>query len=180
MGVVLQILGLVITFTMAMEALRRFGIDVGWLNPLTFFHRRAWQKKVSTPPLYAIDHPVDVVAVLALAIVQTTGSISSQQKAGVQALLKQHLNLTEVDATNVWLSSSHMLRNRALEPSEVPSVLARSASKFTDYHVQTLGTVLRSAAAIEPPINAAQQQLLSAIDAFFEQKKRESGPWAAQ
>lgn len=37
MGVVLQILGLVITFTMAMEALRRFGIDVGWLNPLTFF-----------------------------------------------------------------------------------------------------------------------------------------------
>ena len=52
MGIVLQILGLVITFTMAMEALRRFGIDVGWLNPLTFFHRRAWRKKVSTSPLY--------------------------------------------------------------------------------------------------------------------------------
>ena len=179
MGLVLQILGLIITFTMAMEALRRFGIDVGWLNPLTFFHRRAWRKKVSTPPLYAIEHPVDVVAVLALAVVQTTGAISAQQKAGVQALLKQHLNLSETDVVNLWLASSHMLRNRSLEPSEVPAVFSRSVSKFTNYHIQTLGTVLRSAVAIEPPANAAQRQLMDSVDAFFEQKKRESGPWAA-
>lgn len=179
MGVILQVLGLVITFVMAMEALRRFGIDVGWLNPLTFFHRRAWRKKVSTPPLYAMEHPVDVVAVLALATVQTTGVISSQQKAGVQALLRQHLNLSEADATNIWLSSSHMLRNRPLEPSEMPAVLACSADKFTDYHIQTLNTVMSAAAAIEPPVNAAQRQLMDAVDAFFAQKKRASGPWAA-
>src|SRR5687767_10824510 len=112
MGVVLQILGLIITFVMAMEALRRFGIDVGWLNPLTFFHRRAWRKKVTTPPLYALEHPVDVVAVMALATVQTTGAISSQQKAGVQALLRERLHMGETDATNIWLASSHLLRNR--------------------------------------------------------------------
>lgn len=41
MGVILQILGLIITFTMAMEALRRFGIDVGWLNPLAFLDRKS-------------------------------------------------------------------------------------------------------------------------------------------
>ncbi len=95
MGVVLQILGLAITFTMAMEALRRFGIDVGWLNPLAFFHQRAWRKKVSTPPLYALDHPVDVVAVPALATVQTkgTGAVTVEQKAGVQALLRDRLAL---------------------------------------------------------------------------------------
>src|SRR5687768_1367271 len=151
MGVILQVLGLVITFTMAMEALRRFGIDVGWLNPLTFFRRRAWRKKVTTPPLYALEHPVDVVAVLALATVQTTGAISSQQKAGVQALLRQHLNIGEADATNIWLASSHMLRNRPLELSELPAVLSGSAAKFTDYHLQTLKTVMRAAASIEPP-----------------------------
>ena len=30
---------------MAMEALRRFGIDVDGLNPLTFFHRRAGARR---------------------------------------------------------------------------------------------------------------------------------------
>lgn len=179
MGVVLQILGLIITFTMAMEALRRFGFDVGWLNPITFFRRRAWRKKLSTPPLYALEHPVDVVAVLALATVQTTGAISTQQKAGVQALLREQLNMTEADAVNVWLSSSHMLRNRPLDVSEIPAVLAPSATRFTDYHVNTLKTLMHKAALIEPPVNAAQQQLIDAVDTFFAQKKAASGPWAA-
>lgn len=179
MGVVLQILGLIITFTMAMEALRRFGFDVGWLNPITFFRRRAWRKKLNTPPLYALEHPVDVVAVLALATVQTTGAISTQQKAGVQALLREQLNMTEADAVNVWLSSSHMLRNRPLDVSEIPAVLAPSATRFTDYHVNTLKTLMHKAALIEPPVNAAQQQLIDAVDTFFAQKKAASGPWAA-
>lgn len=179
MGVVLQILGLVITFTMAMEALRRFGIDVGWLNPLTFFHRRAWRKKVSTPPLYALDHPVDVVAVLALATVQTTGAITVEQKAGVQALLRDHLALSDSDAGNLWVASAHLLRNRPLDVSELPAVLAQSADKFTDYHLQTLKVVMRSAALIEPPINPAQQQLMDAVDAYFAKKQAASGPWSS-
>lgn len=179
MGVILQILGLVITFTMAMEALRRFGIDVGWLNPLTFFHRRAWKKKVSTPPLYALDHPVDVVAVLALATVQTTGLVTAQQKSGVQALLSQHLGLSDADASGLCVASAHMLRNRPLAVSELPAVLERSADRFTDYHLQTLKTILRSAALIEPPVNAAQQELMDAVDAYFDKKKAAQQPWAS-
>lgn len=179
MGVILQILGLVITFTMAMEALRRFGIDVGWLNPLTFFHRRAWRKKVGTPPLYALDHPVDVVAVLALAVVQTTGTVTAEQKSGVQALLSQHLGLSDAEASGLCVASAHLLRNRALAVSELPDVLARSADRFTDYHQQTLQVILRSAALIEPPVNAAQQELMDAVDAYFAKRKAAQGPWSA-
>lgn len=179
MGIVLEILGLIITFTMAMEALRRFGIDVGWLNPLTFFRRRAWRKKVTTPPLYTLEHPVDVVAVLALATVQTSGSITVQQKTGVQALLQEKLSLSESDAGSLWLASAHMLRNRSLAVSELPAVLQRSAGKFTDYHVQTLQAMMRAAALIEPPINAAQQELMDAVDAYFAKKKASSGPWSS-
>ena len=76
-------------------------------------------------------------------------------------------------------ASAHLLRNRALALSELPEVLARSADKFTDYHVQTLKTVMRSAALIEPPINAAQQQLIDAVDAYFAKKNAAKGPWSA-
>ena len=178
MVVILEILGFIITFTMAMEALRRFGFDVGWLNPLAFFRRRAWQKKTSTPPLYALAHPVDVVAVLALAMVQATGAVTVEQKDGVLALLRQHLGLGDADANSLWLASSHMLRNRALAVSEVPAVLERSADKFTDYHVQTLRAVMQGAAQITPPASAAQQQLLEAVEAYFAKKQAASRPWA--
>jgi hypothetical protein len=179
MGIVLQLLGLVITFTMAMEGLRRLGIDVGWLNPLTFFRRRAWRKKVTTPPIYALQHPVDVVGVMALAVVQTTGAVSVEQKAGVQRLLRDKLDLQESEASDLWLASSHMLRSRALEASEVPAVLEPSAGKFSDYHRETLLAVMRGAAQIEPPLNPRQQALLDAVDQFFARHKKASGPWAA-
>ncbi|MFN4118006.1 phenylacetic acid degradation protein [Acidovorax sp.] len=178
MGVILQILGLIITFTMAMEALRRFGIDVGWLNPLAFFRRRAWAKKVTTPPLYTLEHPVDVVAVMALAMVQATGAVTVEQKHGVLALLRQHLALADSDANSLWVASSHMLRNRALAPAEVPAVLERSADKFTDYHVQTLRAVMLGAAQITPPASPAQQQLLDAVEAYFAKKQAAARPWA--
>lgn len=178
MGVVLQILGLIITFTMAMEALRRFGIDVGWLNPLSFFRRRAWAKKVQTPPLYTLEHPVDVVAVMALAMVQATGAVTVEQKDGVLALLRQHLGVDDAGAGNLWIASSHMLRNRPLAASEVPAVLERSADKFTDYHVQTLRSVMQAAAQIVPPVSAEQQQLLDAVEAYFSQKRAAGRSWS--
>lgn len=177
MGVIAQVLGLVVSYVLAMEALRRFGIDLGWLNPLTFFRRRSWRNKVTTPPLYTLAHPVDVVAVLALATVQTTGAISTQQKAGVQQLLREKLGLNETDATNLWLASSHMLRNRALELSEVAVVLNPSAEKFTAYHIETLQATMRAAALIEPPPNAAQQQLIDAVGAFFTQTQTSPRSW---
>ena len=77
-----------------------------------------------------------------------------------------------------WVASSHMLRNRALAPTEVPAVLERSIEKFTDYHVQTLRSVMQGAAQIVPPASAAQQQLLEAVDACFAKKQAAARPWA--
>lgn len=179
MGIILEILGIVVTFTMAMEGLRRLGLDVGWLNPLTFFRRRAWRKKMSIPPLYLLDYPVDVVGVLALAVVQLTGPVSTQQKTGVRSLLTQHMGLSESDAMNLVIASAHLLRNRPLDVSELPAVIERSASKFTDYHVQTLTTILKGAAQIEPPITSAQAQFMGAVDAYFSKLKSKTGPWAS-
>jgi hypothetical protein len=177
MGVIAQVLGLIVSYVLAMEALRRFGIDLGWLNPLTFFRRRSWRNKITTPPLYTLEHPVDVVAVMALATVQTTGAISTQQKTGVQQILRDRLELNETDATHLWLASSHMLRNRPLELSEVPAVLKPSAGKFTAYHIDTLKAVMHAAALIEPPVNAAQQRLIDAVDTFFTQTKTSPRSW---
>lgn len=179
MGVILAILGFIVTFTMAMEALKRIGLDVGWLNPLTFFRRRAWKNKVKTPPLYALDHPVDVVSVLALAMVQTSGAVTIEQKNGVQALLQEHLSLSEADASGLWVSSGYLLRQAPLDPKEVPAIMARSADKFSEYHEQTLLKILSAAALIDPPINDKQQQLMDAVNAYFGKKHASFKTWSS-
>ena len=177
MVIILEFLGLIVAFVLALNALKRNGIDIGWLNPFTFFHRMRWKQKSSVPPLYALDHPVDVVAVLALAAVQTSGVVTTRQKEGVLNLLSQHLSVDHAEANNLWILSSHLLRHRALEAREVSAVLAKSADKFTDYHQQTLLTIVRSAIAIEPSQSAAQNELLTAIEAVFAQRRAAPKSW---
>ncbi len=177
MGFLIELLGLVVAIVVGLAALKRNGVDIGWLNPFTFFHRIRWKKKMGVPPLYALDHPIDVVAVMALAAVQTSGVVTSKQKDGVLSLLSQHLSVNAAEANNLWILSSHLLRHRALDPQEVPAVLEKSVDKFSDYHQQTLLTVVKSAITLEPPANAAQTELVAAIEAFFEKRKAAPAAW---
>ena len=177
MGILLQLLGLVVAVALALGALKRNGVDIGWLNPFTFFHRLRWRRKSMVPPLYALDHPIDVVAVLALAAVQTSGVVTTKQKEGVLALLCQHLSMDEAEAHKLWILSSHLLRHRALDAREVPGVLTKSVDKFSDYHQRTLLNVVKAAIALEPPENPAQRELVAAIEAFFDQRKAAPVTW---
>lgn len=177
MGLLLELLGLVVAFTFALGALKRNGVDIGWLNPFTFFHRMRWKQKSTIPPLYALDHPVDVVGVMAVAAVQTSGVVTSKQKEGVLALLCQHLSMDEAEANKLWILSSHLLRSRPLDAREVPAVLEKSAAKFSDYHQSTLLTIVRSAIAIDTSPNAAQAELLAAIEGYFSKQKAAPATW---
>ncbi len=177
MGLLIELLGLLLAVALALGALKRNGVDIGWLNPFTFFHRLRWKQKSRIPPLYALDHPIDVVGVMALAAVQTSGIVTSKQKEGVLALLCQHLSMDEAEANKLWILSSHLLRHRALDALEVPAVLEKSADKFSDYHQQTLMNIVKAAVAIEPPQNAAQSELLAALEAFFSKAKAAPAAW---
>jgi hypothetical protein len=177
MGLLIELLGLVLAVAVALGALKRNGVDIGWLNPFTFFHRWRWKQKSSIPPLYALDHPIDVVGVLALAAVQTSGIVTTKQKEGVMALLCQHLSMDAAEANKLWILSSHLLRHRALDAREVPAVMEKSAAKFSDYHQKTLMRIIKEAIAIEPPQNAAQTELVAAIDAFFNKAKAAPAAW---
>ena len=66
MGLLIEMLGLVLAVAVALGALKRNGVDIGWLNPFTFFHRMRWKKKSCTPPLYALDHPIGEYRFLAI------------------------------------------------------------------------------------------------------------------
>ncbi len=177
MGLLIELLGLLLAVAIALGALKRNGVDIGWLNPFTFFHRMRWKQKSSIPPLYALGHPIDVVGVMALAAVQTSGIVTSKQKEGVLALLCQHLSMDEADANKLWILSSHLLRHRALDVREVPAVMQKSADKFSDYHQQTLMNVVKAAIAIEPPQNPAQTELLAALETFFNKAKSAPATW---
>jgi hypothetical protein len=177
MGIILEILGIGITLMFGLAALKRAGIDIGWLNPFTFFHRRAWKNKVSVPPLYNLQHPVDVAAVLGMAIVKSTGEITSDQKQGLINLYGKHLNANPTEANDLWIASSHLMRRSLIEASEVPDILSRSAEKFSNFHVESLFALMADAKSLDQSTHANQSALIEATKAYFAKRTPDGKSW---
>jgi hypothetical protein len=177
MGIILEIVGIGITLMFGLAALKRAGIDIGWLNPFTFFHRMAWKKKVSVPPLYNLEHPVDVAAVLGMSIVKSTGEITSDQKQGLINLYRKHLNASLTEANDLWIASSHLMRRSPVDASEISDILSRSAEKFSAFHIQTLFSLMTDAKSLDKSANSNQTALIEATQAFFAKRNPDAKSW---
>jgi hypothetical protein len=178
MGIILEIVGIITALLFAVAALKRSGFDVGWLNPFTFFHRMAWKNKVSVSPLYCMDHPVDVAATVGMAIVHSTGVMTNEQKQGLIALYGKHLNASADEADKLWIASSHLLGKRPVEAGEVADIFARSANKFSSYHVQTLMALMSDALALDRSSNANQARLIETVRQYFAKRTPDPKSWS--
>ena len=178
MGIILELLGLAVTGAFAYAALKRAGVDLGWLNPFTFMHRLKWKRKLAVPPLYCLEHPIDVAAVLGMAILQHTGVVTHEQKQGLIALFGKHLKADGKDADHLWIASSHLLKGRPIEPGEVPGIFSRTADKFSTFHAESLLALMADAAALEPSRNARQQALIEAVRQFLLKQRPDPNSWS--
>lgn len=61
MHIVLGLLGSIVTILYLLD---RLGIDLGGLNPFYWQRRRAWEKKYQGDPIYSVEDPMHVAAIL--------------------------------------------------------------------------------------------------------------------
>ncbi|MCU7915671.1 MAG: hypothetical protein KZQ65_07135 [Candidatus Thiodiazotropha sp. (ex Gloverina cf. vestifex)] len=80
MHIVLGALGAIITILILVHRLSDSGIDIGWLNPFAWKRRREWAKKYHANPAFSLSDPMEVTALIMIAIAKSEGDISSQQK----------------------------------------------------------------------------------------------------
>lgn len=70
---ILAILGAIITILILMRRLDDAGIDIGWLNPFLWRRRRKWRNQLEANPLFSIESPRDLAALLAVAVAKRDG-----------------------------------------------------------------------------------------------------------
>jgi hypothetical protein len=177
MGIILELLGIAATLMFGYAALKRAGVDIGWLNPFTFFHRLAWKKQLQVPALHSLEHPVDVAAAFGLAMIQHAGMPTAEQKQGLLSLYARHLKSDARESESLWIASSHLLRRSPIDPEEVPSMFGRSASKFSPYHVEALIALMSEAALLDDTRSPQQQALIDAVRSFFAKHRPDPGSW---
>ena len=158
-GAISALAGLIWAFV----ALQRAGLDLNSLNPFLWLRRARWKKKYCEKPIYTLDQPLDVAALLLLGVAKCEGEISAEQKSEITAIYENEFHLDREEASDLLLASTYLL--------------AKSAPAFTSEQVNSLLALLRRVGSIEGTLNGEQNKLIEAVQNYFDKTRTRSGKW---
>ena len=172
-GAISALAGLIWAFV----ALQRAGLDLNSLNPFLWLRRARWKQKYCEKPIYTLDQPLDVAALLLLGVAKCEGEISAEQKSTITAIYENEFHLDREEASDLLLASAHLLRDEIYLVDNLPRILAKSAPAFTPEQVISLLALLRRVGSIEGALNGEQTKLIEAVQNCFDKSGTPSGKW---
>ena len=163
MAYLLGLLGLIVTGLVLLSRLADAGIDLGGLNPFLLRRRRAWRRQFEANPLFSLDDPMDVAAVLAVGVAKAGGDMSAEQKHALLDAFQRTFGLDQRSAENLLASSAHLVADGQVLTDQVHDVIARSKERFTDDQIASTLSLLEAIAAVEGA-TGRQRKLIARIE----------------
>ena len=170
MPYLLGLLGVIVTVLVLLRRLADAGIDLGGLNPFALRRGRTWRRKFEANPLFGLDDPMDVAAVLAVGIVKAGGDMSAEQKRALLDEFQRTFGLEHGAAEELLASSAYMVGDGRIFRDQVEDVVARSRERFTDGQIASTLSLLEAIVAVEGE-TGQQRELIGRIEGAF----RETG-----
>jgi len=163
----------------ALNALQRSGFSFSAINPFLAYRRWKWSRTYGARPIYRLERPMDVAAVLLLGIAKADGEITSDQKRELQSLFQSEFEISRDEAADLLLASSHLIRDEIYIVDHLEKILEPSAAKFEPMAVTSLLGMMRRIAALDGSINAEQQKLIDATERYFASRQKvAAGKWS--
>ena len=178
MHIVLAILGAVVTILILVNRLSENGIDIGWLNPFAWKRRKEWSKKYHVNPIYSINSPMEVTALLMVALVKSEGEISSEQKREILKKFVNEFNLNEEQSSELLASSSFLLKDDIHEVKNMSKVLAPSLDSFSNEQAASALSLLKHMANFDNPENSFQKEIISLFNKSFSSISKDNNNWS--
>lgn len=177
MHIILGLLGVIVTILILLNRLSDGGIDIGWLNPFAWRRRRAWRRQLEANPVYTLDSPMEVTALLALAVAKSDGDMTAEQKTGLQELFVDEFNVDDRKAAALINSSAFLLRDGEEVRSNIQRIMQRSADDFSAERIESARVLLSKVAALDGPVSPLQQEILDGAESVWRGKGDPNATW---
>jgi uncharacterized tellurite resistance protein B-like protein len=161
----------------ALNSLQRSGFNPSSLNPFLAYRRWQWRRTYGGKPIYKLDRPMDVAAVLLLGIAKADGAITSDQKRVLLDTFQKEFEISRDEAADLLLASSHLIRDEIYIVDHLAKILEPSAQRFEPSAVASLLAMMRRIAALDGSINSEQQKLIEATENYFSSRTKPAGKW---
>lgn len=156
MHILIGLLGSIIS---VLYLLDRIGVDLGWINPWSWRRRRAWRNKFEGDPIFALEDPVQLAAVLTVGIAKLEGDLSSEQKSVAISQFEENFSLDARAASQLYTASVHMLAAPQLIESQLETLVQRNEKTFSPEQARSLIEMIRVVAAPAGELTQMQREL---------------------
>jgi len=177
MHIIIGILTAIAGLIWALVALQRAGFNLSSLNPFALYRRLLWKKQYTAKPLYNIVNPMDAAAVLILGVAKCEGEISLEQKQAIQRIFVTEFELSESEASDLFVASSYLIRDEVYIVDKLDKILEKSKSHFKPAQTESVLALMTQVSNIYNETNAEQAKLIARTKEILSPKREENSKW---
>jgi hypothetical protein len=157
MHIVIGFLSSVVALLWVLYRLEEMGISLGGLNPFHWRRRRAWRKKYEADPIYSLEDPLEVAAVVVVAIAKLDGDISAGQKAAAVGEFAKAFSLDDKAALQLYGAAAHLLGQPQVIDKQIGGLLERHKNLFTVEQIESILAMMMAVASADGSPTDEQQ-----------------------
>lgn len=177
MHIVLGLLGALVTLLVVLHRLADAGIDLGGLNPFLWRRRRAWRQKFEANPIFSLEQPIDVAALLVAGVAKIDGDMSVEEKRALLGEFETTFSLSEAKAAALLGSSAHLIGDGEVMRTQLDSVLAPHTERFSKGQVESILEMMERVAHIDGAPTTSQLSLIDGVRRALAPPEPEQGTW---
>lgn len=177
MHIILGVLGTIITILILLNRLAEAGIDLGGLNPFLWRRRKKWQKKFEGNPIYQIDSPLDITALLATATAKSDGDMSSEEKKTLLNLFQKEFNMSKKQAAELLIASAYILGNGEELRTNLEKVINTSLSNFTQVQAAAATSLLDEVCSTDSSVEELKHEFVERVKIIMDKHFQPKGKW---
>jgi hypothetical protein len=178
MHIILSALGAIITILVLLNRLEASGIDIGWLNPFAWKRRRDWAKKYHANPIYSLDSPMEITALVMVALAKSEGEISAEQKREILSKYQEVFHLSEESASELFSSITFLLKEDISAIKDINKLLDPSGDQFTPEQASSTISLFKHISSLEGAENSFQKDVIRSFEEYFSAKSKTASEWA--
>ena len=175
MHILIGFLGSVVT---VLYLLDRLGIDLGGMNPFHWYRRRAFIKKYGSDPIYSIEVPVHIAALLVIGSAKLDGDLTAEQKKAAQDQFKSEFSMDEREASQLFGSAAHLLAAPQLIDTQLEKLADRNKDDFSSEQASSLMRMMVKVASADGSLSARQQEFIDGVRSTYIKEAKGEGTWA--
>jgi uncharacterized tellurite resistance protein B-like protein len=177
MHILLALLGTLVTILVLLYRLADIGIGLGGLNPFAWRRRRAWRQKFEANPIFSLDDPREIAAVLLAGLAKIDGDLSAEEKQSLLQEFEGSFSLPPKRASELLSSTVFMLGDLQVVSSQLDELIARYRERLDAAQIESLLSMLERMAQVGGAPSPRQETMLESIRAALATAPPAKGTW---